>query len=36
MKETISAVMTKIDPHRRQNCFELFGYDFMVDQKFKP
>ncbi|CDW72755.1 tubulin-tyrosine ligase family protein [Stylonychia lemnae] len=25
----------KIDPHRRSHCFEIFGYDFMIDDEFR-
>lgn len=25
----------KLNPARRENCFELFGLDFMIDQNFK-
>jgi tubulin polyglutamylase TTLL1 len=25
----------KIDPHRRVNSFEIFGFDFMIDDDFK-
>jgi hypothetical protein len=25
----------KVDPKRRQNCFEIFGYDFMIDADFR-
>jgi len=28
------AVKKKIDPHRRKHCFELFGYDFILDEDF--
>lgn len=38
MKELIiksmSAVRKKIDPNRRKHCFELFGYDFILDSDF--
>jgi hypothetical protein len=30
------AVRKKLDPHMRKNCFELFGYDFIVDADFNP
>ena len=30
--KTIDSVRTKINQKRRKGCFELFGYDFMVDQ----
>ena len=36
MKDTVKAIFKKIDPYRREHCFELFGYDFMLDNKFKP
>ena len=29
--ETFSAVHSEIDSKRRLHCFEIFGYDFMVD-----
>jgi D-alanine-D-alanine ligase-like ATP-grasp enzyme len=25
-----------MDPHRRQFSFEIFGYDFMLDEDLKP
>ena len=28
------AVCNKIDPNRRQNTFEIFGLDFMLDENF--
>lgn len=28
------SVRKKIDPHRRKSCFELFGYDFILDEDF--
>lgn len=38
MKELIiksmCSVRKKIDPHRRKHCFELFGYDFILDSDF--
>jgi hypothetical protein len=38
MKELIIksmyAVRKKIDPFRRKHCFELFGYDFILDSDF--
>lgn len=30
-----SAVLNKLNPMRRQHCFELFGLDFMVDCNYK-
>ena len=29
------AVSRKIDPKKRQNTFEIFGYDFMIDEDMK-
>jgi hypothetical protein len=29
--KTIDSVKRKLDPNKRNGCFELFGYDFMVD-----
>jgi len=34
--DTIKAVSRKIDPLRRYQSFEIFGYDFMIDDEFKP
>ena len=33
--DTIKATYVQIDPHRRHHSFELFGYDFMVDESQK-
>lgn len=32
--KTIDSVKQKLDPNKRNGCFELFGYDFMVDNDF--
>lgn len=32
---TIDASREKLNPHRRRNCFELLGYDFMIDENLK-
>jgi len=32
--KTCTAVRKTIDPGRRKNCFELFGYDFILDEDF--
>jgi hypothetical protein len=38
MKELIHksmyAVRKKLDPYKRKSCFELFGYDFMLDEDY--
>jgi hypothetical protein len=31
ISKTIDSVKRKLDPNKRNGCFELFGYDFMVD-----
>jgi len=33
--DCIKGVYGKMDPHRRENCFEVFGLDFMIDQDLK-
>lgn len=35
ISDSFSAVCYNIDPHKRRHTFELFGYDFMVDENFK-
>ena len=34
--DTIKAVSRKMDPNRRHSSFEIFGYDFMIDEEMKP
>ena len=34
--DSIKAVSRKIDPNRRHFSFEIFGYDFMIDENLKP
>ena len=36
VKQTMLAAYTSIDSNRRMHCMEIFGYDFMIDQDFKP
>lgn len=33
--DTFLAVNTQLNPNRRRNNFELFGYDFMLDEDFR-
>lgn len=33
--DTIRATFMKLDPQKRVNSFEVFGYDFMIDDEFK-
>ena len=35
MSDSFKAVYGKIDPERRQHGFEIYGYDFMIDEEFK-
>jgi len=32
----MKAVSRKVDPNRLNNTFEIFGYDFMIDEYFNP
>lgn len=32
---SLSSVRTKVNPHRRKHCFEIFGYDFILDSSLK-
>ena len=32
--KTFNAVRKQIDPYKRKHCFELFGYDFILDEDF--
>ena len=34
--DSIKAVSRKMDPNRRHCSFEIFGYDFMIDEDMKP
>jgi len=34
VQDTIKAVFSKLDPQRKQWGFEIFGYDFMLDDDF--
>jgi tubulin polyglutamylase TTLL1 len=32
VQDSFRALSRKVDPHRKQNSFEIFGYDFMIDE----
>ena len=32
--KTIDSVKKKLDPNKRNGCFEILGYDFMIDNDF--
>ena len=34
IKKSVFSVRKTIDPEKRKFCFELFGYDFIVDEDF--
>ncbi len=33
--DSINAVKTQLNPNKRKNVFELFGYDFLIDEDFR-
>lgn len=33
---SLMSIKGKLNPHNRQICFEIFGYDFIIDSMFKP
>ena len=35
VKDSFRSVYGKIDENRKINAFELFGYDFMIDENYK-
>ena len=35
MKMTMESVRRKINRNQRVHCFEIFGYDFMIDENLK-
>lgn len=35
-QDSMRAISRKIDPNRKTFSFEIFGYDFMIDEDFTP
>ena len=33
--DTILSVKNQLNPNKRKNCFELYGYDFLIDEDFR-
>ncbi len=33
--DTIKAIYGKMDPEKKENCCELFGLDFIIDENLK-
>jgi D-alanine-D-alanine ligase-like ATP-grasp enzyme len=33
--DTFNASKMQLNPNRRKNCFELLGYDFLIDEDFR-
>ncbi len=33
--DTILSVKNQLNPNKRKNAFELFGYDFLIDEDFR-
>ena len=36
IKDTLRSVEGRLNPSNRKYCFELFGYDFIIDSQLKP
>jgi hypothetical protein len=34
--KSLLSIRKKLDPHNRKFCFELYGYDFIIDSEFNP
>jgi hypothetical protein len=35
MADSVRAVYGKLDPYKRQSTYEVYGYDFMIDENLK-
>eukprot|EP00349_Pseudokeronopsis_sp_Brazil_P002833 CAMPEP_0202975280 /NCGR_PEP_ID=MMETSP1396-20130829/67708_1 /ASSEMBLY_ACC=CAM_ASM_000872 /TAXON_ID= /ORGANISM="Pseudokeronopsis sp., Strain Brazil" /LENGTH=61 /DNA_ID=CAMNT_0049710585 /DNA_START=1 /DNA_END=183 /DNA_ORIENTATION=- len=33
--DSVNAVKAALNPNKRKNVFELFGYDFLIDEDFR-
>ena len=33
--DSINSVKTQLNPNKRKNVFELFGFDFLIDEDFR-
>jgi hypothetical protein len=33
--DSFLSVRHKMNPNKRKNCFELFGFDFLIDEEFR-
>ena len=33
--DSINSVKTQLNPNKRKNVFEIFGYDFLIDEDFR-
>jgi len=33
--DSILSVKTQLNPNKRKNVFEIFGYDFLIDEDFR-
>ena len=35
MLDVYHSTKKTLNPHKRKNCFELFGFDFLIDEDFR-
>ena len=36
VKDSVAATYKRLNPNGRTHCFELFGYDFLIDRDWTP